>query len=268
VRVWQTGWALWKVQADVNALVLGIRRQGKSTLSLRLAQARASTTVIFDPNEQFRNFPAVDVNDVEEALQATVPEKGHRDRPAVVRVVPELEPESCFDTLSETLWTGRWDDMTLIVDEANTVQTANQINGNLERILRRAPAAFHTIQTSHRIVDFHRISRSVSITDVFAFRSVQVGDIKRMGEEIDDRMVGVLPTLGKYEVAHWWIDQGGYRALSVWRRPEEWYVDIGRPDGVVEEPKLDEKGQALLYRPEGDTKSEDDPVLRGLKRGK
>ena len=41
----------------MTALVLGRRRQGKSTLALALAASQHPTTVVFDPNAQFQRFP-------------------------------------------------------------------------------------------------------------------------------------------------------------------------------------------------------------------
>jgi hypothetical protein len=249
----------------MNALVIGVRRQGKSTVSIAVAQSQSKTTVIFDPNEQFRNFPAIDVNAVEPALVAAAEDQRGRH---VIRVVPEggeKEIQDSFGQLTDVLW--GWEDLTLIIDEASTVQAPSIIHDNLNRILRRAHASFHTIQTSHRITDFHRLSRSVSLSDVFAFRTVQSGDIKRMGEEVDGRLVAILPTLGLYEVAHWWIRPGGDFAISVWRDPEEWYIDIGRDKG--DQKNIDATGeketQERLFRPDGDTRSDDDPMLRRVK---
>jgi hypothetical protein len=250
----------------MNALVIGVRRQGKSTLSLAVAQSQSKTTIIFDPNEQYRNFPAVDVVQVDALLRET--EEGKRRH--IIRVVPELDIPECFDSLADVLW--GWEDLTFIIDEASTVQSSNTVHPKLERILRRAHASFHTIQTSHRITDFHRLSRAVSISDVFAFRTVQSGDIKRMGEEIDGRLIAILPTLGLYEVAHWWLRPGGDFALSVWRDPEEWYIDIGRDE--KDRKNLDAEGkpeesQQVMFQPAGDTKPEDDPALRRMHgRGK
>jgi hypothetical protein len=213
----------------VYGLILGKRYQGKSTLALSIACSLSSTVVIWDPNSQFLEVPLVSI----ESLEGRFDEVAGGELGRLTVRVTRDDYEEAFQELADQLW--NWEDYCLIVDEAATVQKPSWIHPGLKRAITRGPASVSVIQTAHRMSDFHRMSQAQA-TDVFFFRSTQARDVERIADEFDPRLEAVLPQLGRYEVAHYWLDPvGGIEHLAVWRKPRDWFIEIGRRDGKPEE---------------------------------
>lgn len=266
------------------ALVIGKRRQGKSTLSMSLALAKSDTVIVYDPNTQFREWgDPMSVDQIENALLAPEPYQdtpNEETREVVVKNVyknvyifrptnpPYDSPEDGFSELAEMLW--YWEDFTLIVDEASTVQSQHNMNSKLERMIRQGPANVHVVQASHRVVDFHRFSRAMG-TDFFFFRTPERKDVARISEEYDRRMERILPYLGVYELAHHWQASGGIESTSVWRCPKDWFVELGHREKEVltgdESPQEQETQQRLIEMP-GLVPADEDPALDDIRKGK
>jgi hypothetical protein len=200
----------------MNALVLGRRRQGKSTLALTLGLSRRKTVVAFDPNHQY-DFPAVGLNGLRDAM-----ESGQR----IIVYRPE-DPVDDFPVLVSRLWP--WSRYVLLVDECTTLQSAASLNKTLERVLRQSPRDVDLIQTTHRLSDTHRLTRMLS-TDIFFFQTPSATDLKMVADEYSESLAAAIPRLGEYECAHWWLEQGGLIRWSVWDHPEDWYVRINDND--------------------------------------
>lgn len=204
-------------------VILGRRRQGKSTLALAVAAARSKSIIILDVNSQYRSIPSVPIDQelIEESL---------------------LDPEGCllvfrpdaasltdsWHTLADILW--QWEDYALILDEASEFQSAGWRDEWLDRFLRQAPDSVHVIMTTHRVVDFAKLSRALS-SDVFIFQTRQQSDIDLLSAEFPGLAVEVITTLPAYHVLHHWVDHGGIGRNNLWSNPTEWYVGIGEGDG-------------------------------------
>ena len=211
-----------------QVLILGRRRQGKSTLALALAASRGSV-VIYDPNGVFSCY--LTTSSPQRILAEL--ENGH-ERVIVFR--PRFQfKENDFEALCLALWPldsdkPRFQDYSFIVDEASCIQTPSRIHPQLERLLRLAPRDILIIQTAHRLVDTHRLSRALA-TDVFLFHNGSGKDLELIAtefesEDLRNRVAG----LGEYEVAHYTILSGGKRMFWVWKRPGAWYLPLSEEE--------------------------------------
>lgn len=126
--------------------------------------------------------------------------------------------------LAETLW--QWEDYALIVDEASEFQTAAWRDPWLEKFLRQAPDSVSLIMTTHRAVDFSKLSRALT-SDIFVFQTRQESDINLLASEFPGIRTDVIPRLPAYHVLHHWVDYGGIGRNNLWNKPGEWFVDIG-----------------------------------------
>lgn len=205
------------------AIVIGRRRQGKSTLALALAAAAGQTTLIFDPNDQFGAIPRLDGP---AAVPAWLTESG---ADAVARIVPSPPVEDAWAELADTLDGGewRWADYTLILDECSMLMSPYQIDDRLERFARTAPRDVNVILTTHRPRDVHALFRALA-TDWFVFQTTIELDLKSLRDDFGPELPDRVQTLPPYHVAHYWLDAGGAPRLAVWDRPEEWFIEIGR----------------------------------------
>jgi len=202
----------------VNALVYGRRRQGKSTLSLALGLSRSKQVVIFDPNIQYEIEPVVyDSVSLDERISA-----GHLI--TIFRPAP-TEIEEGFAQFGELVW--HWEDLVVIVDETSAVQRANWLHPQLERLVRQGPPSVDLIQSTHRLVDTQRLTRSLA-TDIFLFQSTLRADLDLIRAEISDQVAEQVKVLPIYGCLHYWVDSGGVGKYSVWTEHEVWYVRIRR----------------------------------------
>lgn len=213
----------------MNALIVGKRRMGKSTLALALARLHSNLTIVYDPNTQFREFGAP--RSIAE-IEATVKffSEGPDDQPPPEQpVILVYRPRvglfhEDFTALANMLW--QWDGYSFVVDEAPTLQTPHAINDELGRLVRQGPAGVSIFQTCHRVPDVNRLSRALC-TDYFFFRSTQQKDVGNMADEFDDRLERILPSLKPYEVVHHWQGKGGTDEISIWRDSRPWFIELG-----------------------------------------
>lgn len=202
------------------AVIVGRRRQGKSTLALALAKAKRQTILIFDPNNQFGAIPAID--DIETWLESA-------DEKSIGRIIPNPPVEDAWAELADILDGGKWEwaEYTLILDEASMLMSPHQLDDRLERFARTSPKDVHLILTTHRARDINPLFRALA-TDWFVFQTNIALDIETLRKNFGDEMAQIVPTLPKYHVAHYWLSDGGEPKIDVWNKPLEWYIDIGR----------------------------------------
>ncbi len=206
------------------AVILGRRRQGKSTLALALAAARSKSVFVFDVNAQYRSIPAFPID------EETITEAMSRTEGCLLAFRPD--PGTLTDSwhaFAEILW--RWEDYALILDEASEFQGAGWRDEWLDRFLRQAPDSVHIIMTTHRVVDFAKLSRALS-SDVFIFQTRQQSDIAMLSSEFPGLSADVIPNLPAYHVLHHWVDYGGIGRNNLWDKPGEWYLDISAAAGA------------------------------------
>lgn len=210
----------------MNALILGRRRQGKSTLALSLGLAHNASVVIFDPNAQFRAFPYTSqTGRIVEALESEIPEPVvvFRPRPGAI--------EDDFEALAQTLWPANqtdplWENYAFLVDECSAIQSPQWLHPSLERLLRLTPTDITLIQTTHRLVDTHRLTRALA-TDVFLFHSTSGKDLAIIEQEFESvELAKIVSNLKVYQCAHYTIAEGGERKFWIWEDPRDWFLEI------------------------------------------
>lgn len=255
----------------MNALIVGKRRMGKSTLALALARLHSNIIIVYDPNSQYREFG--DPKSVPQ-IQATLdwfsdPENPEPTEPIILVFRPRVDHfEEDFGALADMLW--KYDGYSIVADEAPTLQTPHAINSQLARIVRQGPAGVSIFQTCHRVPDVNRLSRALC-TDYFFFRSTQSKDVQNMAAEFDDRLVRILPALKAYEVVHIWQAKGGASELAIWRDSKPWFVELGHGETeYTHEGEADDGGGgaaqgALIELPDDTTPVDNDRVYSSLK---
>jgi hypothetical protein len=205
------------------ALIIGRRRQGKSTLALALALMQRHTVIVFDPNDQYAGFPAVSsAGEVGAALERS-------SDGDIIRYLPAPPVEEHWQALADLLDGGTWEwaDYTLILDEASMLMSPHYLDEKLERFARTAPKDISLILTTHRPRDIHPLFRALA-TDLFCFQTTLALDVKVLQENYGAELASAVQRLGRYQVAHYWLAEGGTPMVHVWDKPSEWFIDIGR----------------------------------------
>jgi hypothetical protein len=202
------------------SVIIGRRRQGKSTLALALAKAQDKTVIVFDPNNQYRALPVIS------DLSAWIEES---ESDSIGRIVPQPPVEDAWREIAEILDGGRWEwaDYVLILDECSMLMSPHWVDETLERFARTAPKDVDVILTTHRARDIHPLFRALS-TDWFVFQTNIALDVDVLRKNFTAELADVVQSLPKYHVAHYWLDEGGIERVVVWDKPETWYVNIGR----------------------------------------
>lgn len=211
-----------------NILIIGRRRQGKSTLALFIARRRHKTIVIWDPNSQYNGFHTLySLDELAEWIAG-------EDHGEVVFRPDPTDLEDQFEGFVDLLWgQGNY---ALIIDEASTVQTPHSIHGQLERIMRQAPrdgaknrsgqlVDVTVIQTTHRPTDLHMICRALA-TDVFIFQQTLLKDLQRVSDQWGEDVAAQLPELERWHCIHVYTDLDGRQQYKRWDDPTKWHIAI------------------------------------------
>lgn len=203
------------------AVVIGRRRQGKSTLALSLATSNQRTVIVFDPNNQYGALPVIE--SLPDWMAESTPQ-------SIGRIVP-IDPLADWEALAEELDGGgwKWGEYTLILDECSMLMGTNKVNPALERYARTSPKDVDVILTTHRTVDVHTLFRALS-TDWFIFQQHLDRDLEVIADNFGADVAEASKTLAEYHLIHFWLATGGAPEWRVWDRPEDWYIDIGRID--------------------------------------
>lgn len=220
-----------------QVLVLGRRRQGKSTLSVALGLASHNSVVIFDPNHQHSQWTQV----TPEELPSYFMDPDTQGQPQILVFQPTGDIQQEFTRLAEVLCGTRWDwsDYSLILDEVSTLQHSNWIHPDLERFIRQAPEDITVISNTHRVVDVHRLLREQA-SDTFIFRLTLEPDLKVVAAHWGEEVANVVRVLPQFHVVHRWQTWGGEDGLEVWTDPEVW--NVSEVTEVTAEPKGTDEG--------------------------
>jgi hypothetical protein len=215
----------------MNAIVMGRRRQGKSTLALRLCRTYHQTVFVWDPNNQFSALPE-STDDIQE-LREWIDDESLEHGVIVFRPRPgELEDD--FTDLVDVIWPlGNY---ALLVDEASTVQRPQLTHPKLELLMRQAPrdGAVNTegasldvsvVQTSHRPADINSLCRALA-TDSFLFQVSLRRDLDVIEAQHGADVAAVLPTLQQWHVCHTFQGNDGRQHYATWTEPADWYAPI------------------------------------------
>lgn len=201
------------------AVIIGRRRQGKSTLALSLAKSHKQTIIVFDPNNQYEALPVIP--DLAAFMAESTPD-------SIGRIVP-TDPKADWEEITTILDGGHWawGEYTLIVDECSMLMSPSYVHPVLERYARTCPKDVHVILTTHRTVDVNTLFRALA-TDWFIFNQHLDRDLENIADNFGSDLSAAANTLPQYHVIHFWLDPGGEPRWETWDNPEEWYLDIGR----------------------------------------
>jgi len=218
----------------MNALVIGYRAQGKSTLALALARVHHPNVVIWDPRAQYAGGVVIHrASDLKLWLEDD-------DRMDILIFQPEIGSDKPgkseqFSELVAIIREGHWGNFSIIVDEAHELQRPQGINPELDWLMRQAPregpAEITVIQTCHALVDYHPTVHRL-ISDAFIFNSRYARDLPRIEEHYGASVAAVSSRLKRYEVVHCFdsdTEDGDLRrAYCVWRSAESgsWYLPL------------------------------------------
>lgn len=201
------------------AVIIGRRRQGKSTLAYSLALSRKKTVIVFDPNDQYGNLPRIP--NLAEWLKEATPQ-------SVGRITP-IDPLADWQTIAETLDGGcwAWGEYVLVLDECSMLMSPNRIEPALERYARTSPKDVDVILTTHRTVDVHTLFRALA-SDWFIFHQHLDRDLETITDNMGLDVARASMALPNYHLIHFWLSAGGMPEWDIWNKPQEWFVDIGR----------------------------------------
>lgn len=229
----------------MNALVNGVRRKGKSTLAYALASERAKVIIIWDPNDNYRAFPAFSDFDefrrfFEQRSYSTFDTESRKGE-WTIRFVAGDEPSwEDFDDFVRIIRENCGGTYAIIVDEADMLQTRANMSKGLAWLVRRAPTeqdapeTVHIIQTTHSPKDIYTRSRNL-ITDFYIFHIKEPGDLDYLQQLTGDPdLAAQVQALKGREVLHWYLDEVGEPKIIVEKDPTVWYVDIGSHRGRYE----------------------------------
>lgn len=221
----------------MNTLIFGRRRQGKSTLALRLAMTYHHTVFCFDPNNQYNLGEAVPVIHETEDLQEWIDNREIDHgiviyRPRVNRQSQSLD-ESFADFVEVIQAKGHWG---LIVDESTYLQNHARIDPALEGLMRQSPrdgarnaagqvVDVSIIQTTHRPVDAHSICRALC-SDTFLFAASLRRDIDFVEAQYGPEVAQHLTNLQRWHTVHVYADASGRQQFTIWDNPQAWHIDI------------------------------------------
>ena len=259
--------------AGSRILIIGIRRTGKSTLALFLAiDSGARFIIIWDPNNNFRAFPAARTKDElesmldehqeqQEQLLAVIPLYGprpaQRQKRVILRYLPHpnhLEDE--FEAFSDIVRRRLAGHYAVLIDESDeAVQSRQQMSDSMAWWMRRAPTeqdwpeTVEVIQMTHSPQDVYTRARNL-VTDVYVFRTNGQPELEWLEDytqnpEIADRARSLeTPTRqnpnGSRHVLHIYDGPGGEKEFEVLTDPDEWYIQIGSNRGQFQQQQKQE----------------------------
>lgn len=225
----------------MQAILIGVRRQGKSTLSLYLARKCANEgagnggVIIFDPNNQFRTIHAVYTT---EDLQWELEKNEIRE----VRFLPDTDNiRASFDAFANVVWNTIGGTYSLIIDEADELQSPNTIEPMYARFVRRAPTEIdapntvHLFSATHQIADFNRIVKALA-SDWYMFRTILARQLDAIAEQWGEEIAEHVSQLPPYTFVHAWLGEGGERKFEIISDPASWYVPL-----LPQEPRKEEQ---------------------------
>lgn len=235
----------------MNAIFVGEKRSGKTTLAFHLALETSGGIVIFDPKKEFRNWPAT---------VSTVPELNRalkqKHRVIIWRPLSDDDMQNSFDALAD--WTLEkhdialakgWDKIgyqfTLLVDEAYNLQSHAWINGKLLRILSQCrPEILNVFQTFQSVKNVNSDSRS-RVSDWFLFTITLPTDLKRLEEFAMPEVIEQVRTLPEHEYVHFLNEKGTVKSEVV-TNSESWFESLdnqGEKGGFMAEERKDERDE-------------------------
>lgn len=201
------------------AVIIGRRRQGKSTLALALAKSSQRSVIVFDPNDQYGQIE--EIEDLENWMGISAPGSVGR----IQAENPIADWEYIISELDGGDW--KWSEYVLLVDECSMLMSPGKVHPGLERYARTSPRDVDVILTTHRTVDVHTLFRALA-TDWYIFNQHLDRDVETIAGTFGQELAQTSTTLANYHLIHFWLGPGGDPLWKKWTNPKAWYIDIGR----------------------------------------
>ena len=224
----------------MNAIFVGEKRSGKTTLAFHLALETSGGIVVFDPKKEFRGWSAT-VSDVA-AL-----EKAIRDKHRVIIWRPQYEREIAESWEPFADWilekhdyalANDWDKIgyhfTILVDEAYNLQSHARIDSKLLRILSQCrPEILNVFQTFQSVKNVNSDSRS-RVSDWYLFTITLPTDLDRLEEFAMPEVIEQVRTLPEHEYVHF-LNEKGTVSSEVVKDSDSWFESLSyEPDETKE----------------------------------
>jgi hypothetical protein len=235
----------------LNAIFVGEKRSGKTTLAFHLALETTGGIVVFDPKKEFRGWPAT-VSDVA-GLNRAIKEK-HRVviwRPQYEREIAESwEPLADWILAKHDIALAEgWDktgfNFTVIVDEAYNLQSHARIDAKLLRILSQCrPEVLNIFQTFQSVKNVNSDSRS-RVSDWYLFTITLPTDLDRLEEFAMPEVIEQVRTLPEHEYVHF-LNEKGTVSSEIVKDSDSWFENLdyeGKEGGFMAEEKKDERDE-------------------------
>lgn len=215
----------------MNAIFVGEKRSGKTTLAFHLALETNGGIVVFDPKKEFRDWPAT-VSDTD-SLNRAIKEK---HRVVIWRPPSDIEIQDSWDALADWILekhdialANGWDKtnfiFTLLVDEAYNLQSHARIHPKLLRILSQCrPEILNVYQTFQSVKNVNSDSRS-RVSDWFLFTITLPTDLDRLEEFAMPEVIEQVRTLPEHEYVHF-LNEKGTVSSEVVTDSESWYENL------------------------------------------
>ncbi len=233
----------------MNYLISGTRGEGKSTLSLWLAQKFASTVIIIDPRGTFdgTGITVYNLDELWDELRTKKYMETDPPSPIIFRPDGKFELTPIMSMLFPAYFAGFKGKIAIIVDEARQFQSPHWIDDALDRVVRQAPIErVLVIQNTHQLQDWNPATKSV-MDDIFIFRQIGKQAIKSTAEQTNDEVAELARNLPEHHLIHYWFNRRSAAQLesedkkrgelnlttnySVWDDPDRWYVPLPNVNG-------------------------------------
>jgi hypothetical protein len=225
----------------MNAIFVGEKRSGKTTLAFDMALRENGGVIVFDPKKEFRDWPAT-VSSIAEL------EKAIKDKHRVIIWRPALNEfaDDSFDALADWVmekhalalakgWDKQGSSFTLLIDEAYNLQSHAWMNQKLMKILSECrPEILNVFQTFQSVKNVNSDSRS-RVSDWYLFTITLPTDIKRLEEFAQPEVLQEVQTLDEHQYVHF-LNEKGKVASEVVTDADSWYRDLNYvPENESEE---------------------------------
>jgi hypothetical protein len=228
----------------VNINVCGRREEGKTTLAMSLAKKRHAGIVVFDPRGMISGIVVWGPDELQNAIE----KKAWKDGPLIYRYDGSSHEEE-FASVTEVLFPPRFrvGGFAFIIDEAGYLQTANQSDENLARVVKQHPTfpardAVTVIQTNHRLAEFHGTSKAL-MNELYIFQTTHHRDLEALEEHTGEpEMVEIVSRLPRHHCVRYLYGRqpDGVPQYEVWSDPAAWYIPTtGAATGNEEKNVLD-----------------------------
>lgn len=208
----------------MNEIVCGRRAEGKSTFALYRARLRhGAGVVVFDPRGMFDGERCYSADEVDTAIRSGAWQHGP------IIYIPDGDVRAALTDLCEVLFPPQFTrfNFSLIVDEANQVQSPHSPHAALERAVRLHPIDRITIiQTTHRLADLHGLPKAL-MDDLTMFCTTHPGDLDVLYDYSESpEVVEIVKTLPHHHALHYSYSRQHGGQWEVLDDPAKWFTPI------------------------------------------